>query len=130
MMYDIYQVQVRVAECLGFTRAHLIAENREPAISYVRHVAMYVVREVTKKGFLRLALAFERHHTTVIHGCQKIDWLMERDEKTRKLVTRLLEEIKGVVAAGAADSGRAEESLERAFTGDGGPPVVDELPVT
>ncbi len=67
-------------------------DNKEIALA--RHVAMYLVRELTEASLVRVGKAFGgRDHTTVLHGCERIAQNLERDEELRYDLLRLRERL-------------------------------------
>jgi chromosomal replication initiator protein len=60
----------------GLTRADLVSKSRSRPLTTARHVAMYLVRECTGLSLLKIGELFERDHTTVMHGLNKVQKLM------------------------------------------------------
>lgn len=60
-----------VAKEHGLTPAQLLAEDRTPAVSRPRQMAMLLARELTGASYPDLAKAFQRKdHNTIMHGCE------------------------------------------------------------
>jgi chromosomal replication initiator protein len=78
------------------TRDDLVSKSRSRPLTTARHVAMYLARECTGLSLLKIGEVFERDHTTVMHGINKVQELMKargtmfRDvqELTRKIRAR------------------------------------------
>ena len=60
-------------------------------IAQARQIAMYLIREQTQLSTTRIGDLFGgRDHTTVMHACDKIAQLSEKDEEIRRAVRHLL----------------------------------------
>jgi len=70
--------QVQVAQLLGRQRVRRLVRPR--------HVAMYLVRKHTGASFPEIGRRFRRDHTTVQHGCRKIEAALQTDMELRQAV--------------------------------------------
>ncbi len=59
------------------TRDDLVSKSRSRPLTTARHVAMYLARECTGLSLLKIGEVFERDHTTVMHGINKVQELMK-----------------------------------------------------
>jgi chromosomal replication initiator protein len=64
------------AAYFGLEQADLVSKSRSRSLTTARHVAMYLMRELTGLSLLRIGDLFDRDHTTVLHGIKKIQNLM------------------------------------------------------
>jgi len=72
----------------------LTGPRRTKEIALARHMAMYLIRELTEATLSQIGKAFGgRDHTTVLHGCEKIAEGMQWDEELRHDVLRLKERL-------------------------------------
>lgn len=70
--------------------ASLRGSSRERHLAWVRQVAMYVLRELTTASHQQVgALLGGRDHTTVMHGCQRVEETMRKDERIRQEIETL-----------------------------------------
>jgi chromosomal replication initiator protein len=61
-----------------------------------RSVAMYLARKLTDHSLEQIGRAFGgRDHTTVLHGCRKIEKQLETDPAVRQTVRQLQEVLMG-----------------------------------
>ena len=81
-----------VARAFGVTVADLSDLKRTTHVSWARHVAVYLVRETLVWSFPRTAIAFHRHHATVIHSCNAVRARRAREPQFGALVERLKRE--------------------------------------
>lgn len=84
-------------EVLGAVARHYEVEpaalrsgSRERRLAWVRQVAMYVLRELTTASHQQVGtLLGGRDHTTIMHGCLRVEETMRRDERVRQEVEAL-----------------------------------------
>lgn len=75
-------VVTKVAEFYGVKMIALCGTNRVASIARVRHIAMYLCREMTGKSFPIIGRALgDRDHTTIMHGHRVISADLETDER-------------------------------------------------
>jgi len=69
---DIEAIIKRVSAAFGISQKELRGPSRLRPFLLPRQVAMYLARELAGLSFPRIAAAFGRDHTTVLHACRKI----------------------------------------------------------
>lgn len=72
----------------------LESKNRSRNIAFPRQIAMYLSRQMTDLSLLKIANSFNRDHSTIIHGIEKITQLATEDEDFRDEIDALIERIK------------------------------------
>ncbi|MGL6279080.1 MAG: chromosomal replication initiator protein DnaA [Gaiella sp.] len=91
----IGRIQEEVCDRFGLSVGELISPKRSQAVSYPRHVAMYLSRELTDASLPKIGKEFGgRDHTTVMHATSKIGRLMSEDRSVYNLVQDLTARIK------------------------------------
>jgi chromosomal replication initiator protein len=76
-----------VAVQFGIEREKLLGRERSKDVVLPRQVAMYLIREETNASLPEIGNAMGgRDHTTVMYGCDKINDLMEQDDKLRRQI--------------------------------------------
>ena len=91
---DLETVIDAVALYFGLDKAELLGRGRAARISEPRQIAMYLMREETESSFPAIGNALGgRDHTTVLHGCDKISRLIDKDPKLRRDILQLREKI-------------------------------------
>jgi chromosomal replication initiator protein len=65
------------ANHFGLTREDLVGMSRSRPLTTARHVAMYLARECTGLSLLKIGELFDRDHTTVMYGINKVQDLMK-----------------------------------------------------
>jgi chromosomal replication initiator protein len=88
---SIEKIQEVVAAHFGLTVAKLTSPSRENKIAYPRQAAMYLCRELARETFQSIAEKFnKKDHTTVIAAVERIEQLMETDDRVRADVATLV----------------------------------------
>jgi chromosomal replication initiator protein len=91
----IQQIQEEVSERFGLSVVELVSARRSQALSYPRHVAMYLSRELTDASLPKIGKEFGgRDHTTVMHANSKITRMISEDRSVYNLVQDLTARIK------------------------------------
>ena len=88
-----------VSRSFGVSNERLLGRERTREVALPRQIAMYLLRE---EGGVSLPQIGEmiggRDHSTVIYACDKINNLMETDERLRRQVRQIREKLYGRVA--------------------------------
>ena len=83
-----------VAERYDVTVADIQSKKRNREYVLPRQVAMYMIREMTSLSTTDIGRELgDRDHTTVMHGCEKINDAMHKDPTFRKSIDELKESI-------------------------------------
>ena len=83
-----------VSHFFGLNREDLTGKNRSRDVVLPRQVAMYLLREEGGVSLPRIGQELGgRDHTTVMYGCDKIADLIQEDEKVRRQVSQLREQL-------------------------------------
>lgn len=76
-------IQHAVAARYGLKPAELSSPSRAARISWARHVAIYLARELTKEPLHAIGQAFGgRNHATVLHACKRVVERMSVDQQS------------------------------------------------
>ena len=82
------------ADYFGLERDDLISKSRSRPLTTARHVAMYLLRELTGLSLIKIGEQFDRDHTTALHGIKKIEALMPARGNIYRQVLDLTKRIK------------------------------------
>jgi chromosomal replication initiator protein len=89
-------VLTAVSQAFGISNERLLGRERTREVALPRQVAMYLMRE---EGGVSLPQIGEfvggRDHTTVIYACDKVTDLMETDDRFRRQILQLREQLYG-----------------------------------
>jgi chromosomal replication initiator protein len=78
----------------GLGPGDLASKSRSRPLTTARHVAMYLLRELTGLSLIKIGEHFDRDHTTVLHGIKKIESLMPARGSTYRQVQELTKKIR------------------------------------
>jgi chromosomal replication initiator protein len=85
-----------VARAFNVEAGQLLGRDRSRDVALPRHVAMYLLREDSNISLPQIGEAMGgRDHTTVIHACNKVADLIERDDYLRRQIIRIREQLYG-----------------------------------
>ncbi len=92
---SIERILQAVSERFDISVRELTGHGRSQPISYPRHVAMYLCRELTDSSLPKIGREFGgRDHTTVMHATVKIARLIREDRSVYNLVQELTARVK------------------------------------
>jgi len=90
------EVMSQVANAFGVTVQNLMGADRRQEVVLPRQIAMYLLREEANYSLPKIGEAMGgRDHTTVMYACQKVTDMLERDDKLRRQVIKIREQIYG-----------------------------------
>ncbi|MCX8092642.1 MAG: chromosomal replication initiator protein DnaA [Candidatus Goldbacteria bacterium] len=91
----IDMIQQCVSEYFGIKIQDLTSRKRPDNISKARQIAMYIARQLTDYSLVQIGQYFGgKDHTTVMHAINKIEKIMNTDEKFKKTIEELMARIK------------------------------------
>lgn len=67
----------------------LTGKKRAARINHARQVAMFLAREMTEASLPQIGEHFGRSHTTVLHGCNKIEEEIDADPVLASRIQKL-----------------------------------------
>ena len=77
------------ARYFGLQRGDLFSKSRSRPLTNARHIAMYLLRELTGLSLIKIGEIFDRDHTTAMHGIKRIERLMPDRDVTYRQVQEL-----------------------------------------
>jgi chromosomal replication initiator protein len=88
-----------VSKSFGVSNERLLGRERTREVALPRQIAMYLMREEGGVSLPQIgAFIGGRDHTTVIYACDKVNNLMETDDRLRRQVLKIREQLYGRVA--------------------------------
>jgi chromosomal replication initiator protein len=82
-----------VAKSFNLTVDRLLSADRARDVALPRQIAMYLMRE-TNISLLQIGQALGgRDHTTVMYACERVADLLERDDKVRRQVVQIRQQL-------------------------------------
>ncbi len=86
----IGKIQKSVSEYFNVSIMEIKGKKRTQKITFPRHVAMYLSRELTDYSTTEIGIEFGgKDHTTVMHACQRIDERMTVDSTLEPMIIEL-----------------------------------------
>jgi chromosomal replication initiator protein len=96
------EVVRKVAETFGIAMDRMLGRDRSRDVALPRQIAMYLLREEANISLPQIGDALGgRDHTTIMYGCDKIADLLERDDRLRRQVIEIREQLYGIQLARA-----------------------------
>ncbi len=90
------QVVSAVANAFGISTERLLGRDRSREVALPRQVAMYLLRDAANLSLPQIGEALGgRDHTTVMYACDKVADLIERDDRLRRQVLTIREQLYG-----------------------------------
>ncbi|AGT42504.1 chromosomal replication initiator protein DnaA [Treponema pedis] len=88
-------IQKTVADYFRISISDIKGKKRTKSFAYPRQIAMYLCRKMTECSTTELGNEFGgRDHTTILHGCNKVEDLMRADPGTEATIHELQKQIK------------------------------------
>ncbi len=83
-----------VCTAYNISEREIKGKSRKFEINLPRQIAMYLCRDLTDVSFQKIGLEFgNKHHSTVMSSCNKIEKLMKTDENLCKLIFNIKENL-------------------------------------
>lgn len=90
------QVLYAVANAFGISPEKILGRDRSRDIALPRQVAMYLLREEAHISLPQIGEAIGgRDHTTVMYACDKVADMIERDDRLRRQLIQIREQLYG-----------------------------------
>lgn len=94
LMIRISDIQRAISDRQHIGVSALKGRRGKVKIVRARHTAMYLARRLTPHSYTVIGKHFGgRDHTTVIHGCAKVQERLSRNGKTQAFVASMIEQI-------------------------------------
>ncbi len=86
----------KVAESFGVALDRILSRERSREVALPRQIAMYLLRQESNISLPQIGEALGgRDHTTIMYGCDKIADLLERDDRLRRQVIDIRQQLYG-----------------------------------
>ena len=80
----IEEIQRKVAERYNIRLSEMMSKRRERSVVRPRQIAMFLAKNLTTKSLPDIGRAFNRDHTTVLHGIKAVEDLRAEDPAFRE----------------------------------------------
>ncbi len=86
----------KVAESFGVAVDRIMSRERSREVALPRQIAMYLLREESNISLPQIGQALGgRDHTTIMYGCEKVADMLERDDRLRRQVIDIRQQLYG-----------------------------------
>lgn len=79
-----------VGDYFQLSPEELSGKKRSRSVAVPRQIAMYLSRSLTDEPLQRIGHVYEKDHSTVMHGVEKITDLVEQDERMKGMVEDII----------------------------------------
>lgn len=80
-----------VSNYFGFSKETLFSRSHRPRIVLPRQITMYLARHLLQASLPEIGNYFKKHHTTVMHGVQKIEELLDHSPKLKDQIHEIIQ---------------------------------------
>ncbi len=85
-----------VASAFGISTERMLSRDRSREVALPRQIAMYLMREEANASLPVIGQTLGgRDHTTVLYACEKVADLLERDDRLRRQLIQIREQLYG-----------------------------------
>jgi chromosomal replication initiator protein len=96
---DVETILRAVCAEFGVSKDDLLSKKREATISQARQIAMFLLREDAGLTVARIGRELERDHSTVLHGCKRIEGsVADNDESIISAISAVRENLLDALA--------------------------------
>ncbi len=89
---NIDQILDMVSEHYHLSVEEIRGQSRKAPIAHARHVAIYLIREITHDSWKHIGSLFgNRDHTSIMHGHQKISLMIVKDIDLKKAIQSFIQ---------------------------------------
>lgn len=93
---DPQSILKMVADAFNVTVDQILARDRSRQVALPRQIAMYLLREEAQISLPQIGEAIGgRDHTTVMYACDKVSELLEQDDRLRRQVVDIRDQLYG-----------------------------------
>jgi chromosomal replication initiator protein len=90
------EVVRKVADVFGLPLERMLGRDRSKDVALPRQIAMYLLREEANISLPQIGVALGgRDHTTILYGIEKITDMLERDDRLRRQLIEIREQLYG-----------------------------------
>ncbi|OGK30012.1 hypothetical protein A3I56_00315 [Candidatus Roizmanbacteria bacterium RIFCSPLOWO2_02_FULL_43_10] len=78
-----------VADYYRLDTSEILGHSRTQRRVEARQIVMWLMRTRSTASFPEIGVLMDRHHSTILHGCAKIERLIKRDAELREDLRRI-----------------------------------------
>ncbi|MBQ8732299.1 MAG: chromosomal replication initiator protein DnaA [Oscillospiraceae bacterium] len=85
-----------ISRTYGVLPEDIRSKKRVGSIPEARHIAIYIVRQITQLSTEEIGKEFgDRHHSTVVYSIQTVEELMQQDSRKKEIVDDIIKNLRG-----------------------------------
>lgn len=91
----IEQIISEVSKTFNVSTKDIKGNSRQAKIAKARHIAIYIVKEITKAPYEEIGKEFSnRNHSTIIHSLRQVKDILEREPEQKEIVDDIIQNIR------------------------------------
>lgn len=84
-----------VSRTFNISEKDIKSTKRQSKISKARHIAIYIVREITQASYEEIGKSFSnRDHSTITHSLKQVDSIMQNEPKQKEIIEDIIKNIR------------------------------------
>ena len=84
-----------VSKTFNISEKDIKSTKRQAKIAKARHIAIYIVREITQAPYEEIGKEFSnRDHSTITHSLKQVENLMQKDLKQKEIIEDIIKNIR------------------------------------
>ncbi|MEN3045962.1 MAG: chromosomal replication initiator protein DnaA [Candidatus Hydrothermales bacterium] len=93
---DLEDVLITVSEYYNLPKTEIMSKKQKKELVHARQVSMFIMKNVLNMSIVEIARFFGKDHTTVLHAIEKIENLLDKDEKLKNEILEIEKMLKRV----------------------------------
>jgi len=92
---NLEKILNEVSEFYGLKKDEILGKKRDKALVHPRQITMYLLRHELNFSFPKIGKELQRDHTTIIHGCEKIEKAIIQDSSLKQEISLIKSRLYG-----------------------------------
>lgn len=92
---NLEKILNEVSEFYGLKKDEILGKKRDKALVHPRQITMYLLRHELNFSFPKIGKELQRDHTTIIHGCEKIERAIIQDSSLKQEISLIKSRLYG-----------------------------------
>lgn len=91
----IEQIVSEVSKTFNVSEKDIKGNSRQAKIAKARHIAIFIVKEITKAPYEEIGKEFSnRNHSTIIHSLRQVDYILKKEPKQKEIIDDIIQNIR------------------------------------
>jgi chromosomal replication initiator protein len=92
---NLEKILNEVSEFYGLKKDEILGKKRDKALVHPRQITMYLLRHELNFSYPKIGKELQRDHTTIIHGCEKIEKAIIQDSSLKQEISLIKSRLYG-----------------------------------